>query len=75
MKNIVGGLADKNEDHVESDHHDGKHSERIYCELNNFQQYSNFTIKKKNDMMTNPKVKLKSEQIMNESKGNIKRKS
>ena len=34
MKNIVGDLADKVEDHL-----DGKRSERIYCGLTNFQQY------------------------------------
>ena len=29
MKNIVGGLADKSEDHIERAHQDGKHSEII----------------------------------------------
>ena len=38
MKNIVGGLADKNEDHIERAHQDGKRSERIYCKLTHFQQ-------------------------------------
>ena len=38
MENIIGGLADKSEDHIERDHQDGKRSERIYCGLTNFQQ-------------------------------------
>ena len=33
MENSVGDLADKNEDHIERAHQDGKWSERIYCEL------------------------------------------
>ena len=37
MTNIVGGLADKSEDHIERAHQDGKCSERIYCGLINFQ--------------------------------------
>ena len=73
MKNIVGGLADKSEDHIERTHQDGKHSERIYCGFTNFKQ-SQISQIKSNDIMTNRKVKLKSEQIKNESKRNIKRK-
>ena len=38
LKNIVGGLANKSEDHIERAHQDGKCSERIYCGLTNFQQ-------------------------------------
>ena len=38
MKNIVGGLADKSEDHIERGHQDGKGSERKYCGVTNFQQ-------------------------------------
>ena len=38
MENIVGGLADKSEDHIERAHEDCKRSERIYCGLTNFQQ-------------------------------------
>ena len=36
MENIVGGLADKSEDHIERAPQDGKRSERIYCGLINF---------------------------------------
>ena len=71
MKNIVGGLADKSEDHIERTHQDGKHSERIYCGLINFNQ-SQISQIKINNMMTNPQVKLKLEQIKNESKRNRK---
>ena len=73
MKNIVGGLAHKSEDHIERAHQDGKRSERIYCGLTNFKQ-SQVSQLKNNDMMTNPQVKLKSEQIKNESKRNLRRK-
>ena len=67
MENIVGGLADKSEDHIERAHQDSKRSERKYCGLTNFQQFQVSQLKH-NDMMTNPQVKLKSEQIKNESK-------
>ena len=73
MENIVGGLADKSEDHIERVHQDGKRSERIYCGLTNFQQ-SQISQLKCNDLMTNPQVKLKSEQMKHESKRNLKRK-
>ena len=46
MKNIVGGLADKSEDHIEGSHQDGKHSERRYCGLTNFKQSQISQIKK-----------------------------
>ena len=36
MENIVGGLADKSEDHIERVHQDGKRSERIHCGLTIF---------------------------------------
>ena len=36
MKNIVGGLADKNEYHIKRNYQDGKRSERIYCGLIKF---------------------------------------
>ena len=73
MKNIVGGLADKSEDHIDRAHQDGKRIEQIYCGLTNFKQ-SQVSQLKNNNMMTNPQVKLKSEQIKNESKRNLKRK-
>ena len=38
MKNIVGGLADKSEDHIERAHQDGKRSLRKYCGVTNSQQ-------------------------------------
>ena len=67
MENIVGGLADKSEDHIERVHQDGKRSERLYCGLTNFQQ-SQISQLKCNALMTNPLVKLKSKQIKNEIK-------
>ena len=73
MENIVGGLADKSEDHIERTHQDGKRSERIYYGLINFQQ-SQVSQLKNNDIMTNPQVKLKSKQIKNKSQRNLKRK-
>ena len=73
MKNIVGGLADKNEYHIKRNYQDGKRSERIYCGLTIFQQLQISQLKC-NDLMTNPQVKLKSEQIKHESKINLKRK-
>ena len=60
MKHTVGGLADKSEYYIKRSHQDGKRSERIYCELTRFQQ-SQISQLKNNDMMTNPKIKLKSE--------------
>ena len=74
MKNIVGDLAEKSEDRIERAHQDGKHSERFYCGLTNLQQ-SQIAQSKNNAIITNPKVKLKSEQIKNESKRNLKRKT
>ena len=68
----MGYLADKSEDHIERTRQESKGSERIYCELAHFQQ-SQISQLKNNDMMTNPQVKLKSEQIKNESKRNKKR--
>ena len=53
IKKIVGGLADKSEDHIERDNQDGKRSERIYCALINFQQ-SQISQLKNNDMIINP---------------------
>ena len=73
IENIIGGLADKSEDHIERAHQDGKRIERIYCGLTNFKQ-SQVSQLKNNDMMTNPQVKLNSEQIKNESNRNLKRK-
>ena len=73
MENIVSGLANKSEIHIERSHQDGKRSEKIYCGLINFKQ-SQVSQLKISDMMTNPQVKLKSEQINNESKRNLKRK-
>ena len=64
MKHIVGGLADKSKDHIERHHQDSKRSEKIDCGFTNFQQ-SQISQLKNNDMMTNSKVKLKSEQIKN----------
>ena len=32
-ENIVGGLADKSEDHIEKAHQDGKRNKRMYCGL------------------------------------------
>ena len=71
--NIVGGLADKNKDHIERPHQYGKCSERIYSGVTNFKQ-SQLSQIKSNDMKTNSHVKLKTEQINNESKGKLKRK-
>jgi len=73
MENIVGGLADKSEDHIERAHQDGKRSERKYCGVVNFQQ-SQISQLKCNDIITNRFVKLKSEQIKYETKRNVKRK-
>ena len=56
MKNIVGGFADKSEDHIERGHQGDKRSKRIYYGLTNFQQYQISQVKN-NDMMTNLKVK------------------
>ena len=61
IEHIVGGLADKSEDHIDRSHQDGKRSERMYCGLTNFQQ-SQISQLKCNDLMTNPLIKLKSEQ-------------
>ena len=61
MKNIVGGLADKSEDHIERAHQYDKRSERKYCGVTHFQQ-SRISQLKCNDLMTNPLIKLKSEQ-------------
>ena len=74
MEHIVGGLADKSEDHIEGSHHDGKRSERMYSGLTNFQQ-SQISQLKCNNLMTNPIVILKSKEIKNEKKGNLKRKN
>ena len=67
MKHIMGGLADKSEDHIERAYQDGKCSEIIYCGLTNFQQYQISQLNN-NDMMTNQKVKLKSKQIKKNQK-------
>ena len=72
MKNIMGGLADKSENYIKRAHQDGNCSDIIKCGLINFQQYQISQLKN-NNMMTNSKVKLKSEQIKNESKRNKKR--
>ena len=55
MKNIVVGLDDKSEDHIEKAHQDGKRSERIYCGLTIFQYYQ---MSQKNDMMIIQKFNL-----------------
>ena len=73
MENIVGGLADKSKEFIEKAHQDSKCSGRIYCRLKCFKQ-SQVSQLKNNNMMTNPQVKLKSEEIKNESKINLKRK-
>ena len=54
-------------------HEDGKSSESIYIGLTTL-KHSQILKIKSNDMMTNPQVKLKSEQIKKESKRNLKRK-
>ena len=73
MENIIGGLADKNEKHIERAHQDGKRSERKYCGVTNFQQ-SQISQLKCNDLITNRIVKLKSQQIKNKTKRILKRK-
>ena len=73
MVNIVDGLADKNKYHIESAYQDGKCSERIYSGVTNFKQ-SQLSQIKSNDMKTNSHVKLKTEQINNESKRKLKQK-
>ena len=70
---IVGGLADKSEDHIERTHQDGKRSERKYCGVTNFQQ-SQISQLKYNDLITNRIIILKSKQIKNETKRKLKRK-
>ena len=60
IKNSMGGLPDKNEGHIERAHKDGERIEMFFCELTNF-QLSQMSQLKNNDMMTNPKVKLKSD--------------
>ena len=52
----------KSEDHIERAHQNGKRSERIYYGLTNF-KHSQISKIKGNNMMTNPQVKFKSEQI------------
>ena len=56
------GLTDISKDHIERHHQNSKRSEKIDCGLKKFQQ-SQISQLKNNDMMTNSKVKLKSEQI------------
>ena len=73
MENIIGGLADKSEDHIERAHQDGKRSERKYCGVTNFQQ-SQISQLKCNDLITNRIVKLKSQQIKIETTRKLKRK-
>ena len=73
MKNIVGGLANISEDYIERAHQDGKLSERIYCGVTNVQQ-SQISQLKCNDLITNLIVKLKSQQIKNETNRILKRK-
>jgi len=73
MKNIEGGLADKSEDHIELAHQVGKRNERKYCGVTNFIQSQTSQLKC-NDMITNRKVILKSNQIKNETKRILKRK-
>ena len=46
MKNIVGGLADKSEDHNNRSYQEGKRSEIIYCGLTNFKQSQVSQLKK-----------------------------
>ena len=38
IENIIDFLAEKSEDYIERIHQDGKHSEKRYCGLTNFQQ-------------------------------------
>ena len=73
MDNIIGGLADKSEDHIERAHQDGKRSERKYCWVTNFQQSQIFQLKC-NDLITNRFVILKPNQIKNETKRKLKHK-
>ena len=73
MKNIVGKLADKSEVHIKRGYQDCKRSETIYCSLTIFQQSQTLQLKI-NKMRTNHIVKLKSEQIKEETKKNLKRK-
>ena len=67
MENIVRGLTNKSEDHIERAHQDSKRSERKYCGVTNFQQ-SQISQLKCNDLITNRIVKSKSQQIKNETK-------
>ena len=73
MENIIGGLADKSEDHIERAHQDGKRSDKQYCGVTNFQQ-SQISKLKCNDLITNRIVKLKSQQIKIETTRKLKRK-
>ena len=62
IKYYDGGLVDKSEDHIEWDH---QNSKRIYFNLT-ISWRSQIPQLKHNDTMTNPKVKLKPEQIKEE---------
>ena len=73
MENIIGGIADKSEDHIKRAHQDSKRSEGKYCGVTKFQQ-SQISQLKCNDLITNRIVKLKSQQIKNETKRSVKRK-
>lgn len=38
MRNIIGGLAEKTEDHIERAHQDGMRIARSYIDVTNFRQ-------------------------------------
>ena len=73
MENIIGGLADKSEDHIERAHQDSKCNDKKYCGVTSFQQ-SQISQLKCIDLINNRIVKLKSQQIKIEIKRKLKRK-
>ena len=66
-------MADKSEDHIERAHQDGKRSEKNRG-VSNFEQSQTSQLKC-NDLITNRMIISKSNQITNETKRKLKRKS
>ena len=73
MSSVKADIADKTEDHIELSHQIGKCFERRYKGVTDFAQ-SKTSQTKLQDILSNPIIEMKSEQVIKETSRNLKRK-
>ena len=73
MSSVKADIADKTKDHIELSHQIGKRFERRYKGVTDLAQ-SKTSQTKLQDILSNPIIEMKSEQVIKETSRNLKRK-